>query len=265
MTNITSVRRIIRHFARVSGKSLGIAALAAVTLPLTLSSAAEPQLGKKLIDNLRAARPDIPILSVTESPLPNLYTIELEGGGVLYGTADGTHIISGDMYRIENNDLTNLAEVRREVRRRDLMAEVPAADAWVFAAAGGKPKAVINVFTDVDCHYCRQLHLEVPQLNAMGIEVRYLGYPRAGIGSESYSKIVSAWCSSDRDEALTAAKAGTAIPAKDCDNPIADQYNLGQRVGVTGTPAIITQDGRLIPGYRPAAILAADLGVASGT
>ena len=184
---------------------------------------------------------------------------------MLYGSADGTHIISGDMYRIENNDLTNLAEVRREGRRQELMAAIPAKDAWVFAAAGGKPKAVINVFTDVDCHYCRQLHLEVPKLNAMGIEVRYLGYPRAGIGSESYNKIVSAWCSADRDEALTTAKAGKAIPAKDCDNPIADQYDLGQRVGVTGTPAIITSSGRLIPGYRPAAVLAADLGVTTGS
>jgi len=241
------------------------AGLLIAALPISLGSGAETQLGQTLIENLQRARPDIPILSVTQSPLPNMYTIELEGGGVLYGTADGKHIISGDMYRIENNDLVNLAEVRREVRRRDLMAAVKTDDAWVFAAAGGKAKAVINVFTDVDCHYCRQLHLEVPQLNAMGIEVRYLGYPRAGIGSESYSKIVSAWCSTDRDEALTAAKAGKSIPTKVCENPIADQYNLGQRVGVTGTPAIVTQDGRLIPGYRPAAILAADLGVAAGS
>ena len=260
---MTNFRTTLKGFTSLSAKALGLFTLGAIVLPLTLSSSAEEAFGQKLIDNLRSARPEIPILSVSDSPLPGLYAVELEGGGVLYGTPDGKHIISGDMYRIENNDLVNLAEAQREVRRRDLMAALKADDAWVFAAVGGKPKAVINVFTDVDCHYCRQLHLEVPQLNAMGIEVRYLGFPRAGVGSESYNKIVSAWCADDRDTALTAAKAGQPIPAKDCANPIADQHTLGQRVGVTGTPAIITQDGQLIPGYRPAEILAASLGIAT--
>ena len=260
MSNLQSV---IYSLKNLSAKALGLVALGAILLPITLASSAEEAFGQALIEKLRSARPEIPILSVSESELPNLYAVQLEGGGVLYGTPDGSHIISGDMYRIQNNDLVNLAEVQREVRRRDLMGALKPNDAWVFAAVGNKPKAVINVFTDVDCHYCRQLHLEVPQLNAMGIEVRYLGFPRAGVGSESYNKIVSAWCADDRDTALTAAKAGEPIPTKVCANPIADQHDLGQRVGVTGTPAIITENGQLIPGYRPAKILAASLGIAT--
>ena len=117
------------------------------------------------------------------------------------------------------------------------------------------------MFTDIDCGYCRKLHREIPQLNEMGIEVSYLAYPRAGIGSQSYSKYVSAWCAEDKLGALTLAKNGQEIPAKNCDNPIAAQYELGQQMGISGTPAIVLEDGRLIPGYLNAQKLANALGV----
>src|SRR5690606_13363610 len=126
----------------------------------------------------------------------------------------------------------------------------------------GKPKAVVSVFTDVDCGYCRKLHKEVPQLNAMGIEVRYLAYPRAGIGSESYQKLVTIWCAKDRQTAMTRFKNGEHVATSTCkDNPISDQYTLGDKMGVNGTPALVKVDGELIPGYMPADDLAKTLGV----
>ena len=154
----------------------------------------------------------------------------------------------------------NLAEAKRETVRKDLMAAVDSKDAWVFKPAG-KTKAVVSVFTDVDCGYCRKLHAEVPRLNELGVEVRYLAYPRAGIGSASYNTIVSAWCADDRGTALTDAKAGKTIAAKTCVNPVAEQFQLGQEVGVTGTPAIVTDSGKLLPGYMPADVLAQTLGL----
>ena len=93
----------------------------------TLSSeqvaAAEPQahpqqlLGKKLITRLKKVRPDIPILSVAESPVAGVYAIELEGGTMVYGTADGTHLFVGDLYSIGDDDLVNLAEIGRQQMR----------------------------------------------------------------------------------------------------------------------------------------------------
>jgi thiol:disulfide interchange protein DsbC len=130
----------------------------------------------------------------------------------------------------------------------------------IFPATGTR-KAVINVFTDVDCGFCQKLHQEVPELNRMGVEVRYLAYPRAGVGSPSYAKIVSAWCSQDRNLAITRLKAGESIPDATCENPVADQFELGQSIGVTGTPAIVLEDGTMVPGYQPAAQLAAIAGV----
>jgi len=84
-------------------------------------------------------------------------------------------------------------------------------------------------------------------------------FPRAGLGSPSYKKAVSMWCADDKQQAMTDAKERKPIADKTCDNPIKDQYLLGQEVGVTGTPALVTSTGKLIPGYMPADRLAAML------
>jgi thiol:disulfide interchange protein DsbC len=78
-----------------------------------------------------------------------------------------------------------------------------------------------------------------------------MAFPRAGIGSKSYEKAVSVWCADNQQEAMTAAKLGSDPDPAQCDNPIAEQYQLGQALGVTGTPALLTADGMLIPGYVP--------------
>jgi len=216
--------------------------------------------GQELVSRLKQLRPEIPIENVRPSPIPGIYQLELGGGTVFYGTEDGRYLFAGDLYELGDDDLINLAEQGRTEKRQVLMAAVNVDDMVVFPA-GGTRKAVINVFTDVDCGYCRKLHQEVPRLNELGIEVRYLAYPRAGIGSRAYQKIVSAWCADDPNGAITALKAGESIPDTNCDNPVADQFALGHEVGVSGTPAIVLEDGRLLPGYMPAEDLAETLGI----
>lgn len=216
--------------------------------------------GAKLVAKLKALRPDIPIEAVNLSPLPGIYELKLTGGTVFYGTEDGKYLFAGDLYELGDSELVNLADLGRAENRRELMATVAIEDMVVFPA-NGQRKAVINVFTDVDCGYCRKLHQEVPALNEMGIEVRYLAYPRAGVGSPSYAKIVSAWCAEDPNAAITELKAGNDIPPLSCENPVAAQFDLGHEVGVTGTPAIVLEDGRLLPGYAVAADLAATIGL----
>lgn len=216
--------------------------------------------GQALVSRLKALRPDIPIEGVGLSPVPGIYELRLGGGTVFYGTEDGRYLFAGDLYELREDDLVNLAERGRTKGRRTLMASVSVGDMVVFSPRG-ETKAVINVFTDVDCGYCRKLHQEVPRLNELGIEVRYLAYPRAGVGSTSYQKIVSAWCADDPNEAITTLKAGNSIPDATCDNPVAAQFELGHQVGVSGTPAIVLEDGRLLPGYMPADQLAAAIGI----
>ena len=243
----------------------GIWGAAAVWLPhsATVAHAQDTSAAAEaaaLVAKLKALRPDIPIEGVSKSPLPGIYALELTGGTVFYGTGDGRYLFAGDLYELGDDDLINLADIGRADKRKELMAAVAVSDMVVFPASG-ETKAVINVFTDVDCGYCRKLHQEVNDLNNRGIEVRYLAYPRAGVGSPSYSKIVSAWCAEDPNAAITELKAGNDIPSQTCENPVAEQFGLGQEIGVTGTPAIVLEDGRLIPGYAPAAELAANIGL----
>lgn len=216
--------------------------------------------GSQLVARLKAVRPEIPVAGVFPTPLEGVYALELTNGTVLYGTADGRFLFVGDLYELNDDDLVNLTEDWRTAKRRRLIDAVALDDMAVFPAPG-KRKAVVHVFTDVDCTFCRKLHLEMAAINALGIEVRYLAYPRAGIGSRSYQKIVSAWCSDDRNLAITELKLGNSIPDRTCENPVADHYELGSLVGVTGTPAIVTEDGRLIPGYMTASDLAAAIGI----
>ncbi len=211
----------------------------------------------KIRATFKAGRPDLAIASVEESELPGVYAVTLQSGPVLYSSADGRFFIAGDLYELGPQGIENVAERKLMPQRAELLAAVKRDDMIIFSPEG-ETRGAIYVFTDVDCGYCQKLHREVPQLNAKGIEVRYLAYPRAGLQSPTYAKMLSAWCADDRNEAMNILKTRGKVEPKTCDrNPIAAQFQLGARIGVTGTPAIVTESGRLIPGYKPADQLAA--------
>ncbi len=199
-------------------------------------------------------------VAVSKTDVAGLVVLEYGNGQILYGTADGRHLLAGDLYEFGEDGLVNRTEERRAVRRRDILASVDP-DEMVIFSPKGQVQASVAVFTDVDCSYCRKLHQEMDEINARGIEVRYLAFPRAGVGSRSFEKTVSAWCSDDPHKAITELKLGNSIPDQTCPNPVAAQYELGGAVGVTGTPALVTEDGKLLPGYMPAAQLADALGL----
>ena len=186
--------------------------------------------------------------SINPTPVTGIYEAKF-GTELIYVSADGRYFFSGDL--IDGSTRTNLSEQSRTVERKDMLAKVEEKDAVLFKAKG-EQKHLLTVFTDVDCGYCVKLHKEVNQLNEAGVSVRYLAYPRAGIGSDSYKKIVNVWCADDKLDAMTKSKAGETIAAKECENPVAKEFELGQKLGVNGTPALFTEDGTMIPGYRPA-------------
>jgi thiol:disulfide interchange protein DsbC len=194
--------------------------------------------------------PGTPPTSVRAGPAPGYFEV-IYGPEVIYVSADGLYLMRGDLIDVKTQ--TNLTEERRLSARLKSLAEVGEDKMLVFGPKDAKH--TVTVFTDIDCPYCVKLHQEVPELNRRGIKVRYLAFPRAGLNSPSYRKTVSVWCAADRNQALTDAKAGKAVPDATCDNPVADQYALGQRLGVTGTPTLILDDGQLVPGYVPAARL----------
>ena len=246
------------------------AAVCVVLLGATVAGAEEageaaqaegaPVVNADLADVLKRRLPDVNVTAVEASPIPGFLVVEIEGGVMLHVTEDGSYAIAGVLYALTDQGPVDPFKARWAARRLALLADVPEDQMIVFAPAG-ETRAVLNVFTDPDCGVCRKLHAEVPELNSYGIEVRYLAFPRMGIGSETYDRLVSAWCAEDPQDAITDLKLGRKIPSKSCQNPVAEQYEMGKVVGVEGTPTMVTADGELIGGYVPAAQLAQGLGL----
>ncbi len=186
--------------------------------------------------------------SVKETPVKGVYEV-VYGGEVLYLTGDGNYLLQGSLVDLKNR--VNLTEQTQASYRKKIVAGI-ADDQTIMYKPEGETRHTITVFTDVDCPYCRRLHAEMDQYLKGGVAVRYLLYPRAGYGTPSSDKLVTAWCSEDKQQALTDEKMGKSLPKKTCDNPVQEHLKLGEKVGVTGTPAILLENGQLIPGYRPA-------------
>jgi thiol:disulfide interchange protein DsbC len=184
-----------------------------------------------------------------DSALADFYEIRL-GSRVGYISHDGRYLFEGELYDLDGN--RNLTEASREAARVDLLNGVDASQMIVFAPKDRPAEHTITVFTDVDCGYCRQFHREIDKVNALGIEVHYLFYPRTGPNTESWAKAERVWCAPDRNAALTNAKLGGQLPDATCGStPVAADYDLGNQVGVTGTPSIYTAHGTHIGGYLP--------------
>ena len=189
--------------------------------------------------------------NVQPSDVKGWYTIQ-KGPIVAYVSADGRYLLQGDMIDLEAQ--VNLSDQVRSSMRRDVMARVSSEEVIAFSPA--EVKYSVSVFTDIDCTYCRKLHAEIDQYMANGIEVRYLLYPRNGPSSRSWNTAEQVWCAKDRNYALTQAKLDKDFSTSNCDSSmVADHYLIGQDVGLSGTPAIVFDDGTLLAGYLPPAAL----------
>jgi thiol:disulfide interchange protein DsbC len=226
----------------------------AVAAAQAKGDAAKSQDSVSLIEGrLRALFNELPD-TIAESPLKGIYEA-IYGSEIFYVSADAEHLIRGDLFELAT--LSNLTEERRGDGRLKIMSEIPESSMIVYKAKN--EKHVVTVFTDIDCGYCRKLHKEMAQYNDIGITMRYVAFPRAGANSPSYDKLVSVWCADDPLKAMDAAKNQGKIEQKKCDAPI-DQHMVAVRaLGLTGTPAMVFSDGRLQPGYSPAARLLATL------
>lgn len=191
---------------------------------------------------------------VGAAPFPGFREILLDGQ-VLYVSDDGRYLMQGQPFDLQTRQPAASAGLMEY--RRSLLASVPAGERIVFAPPNAR--YTVTVFTDIECGYCRRMHQDIAEYNRLGIAVEYLAFPRMGMASEDFRNMVSVWCAADRRKALTDAKSGKPVPRKDCTSPVAMHYTLGQRVGVTGTPAVFAPDGTQLGGYVPPAQLRAAL------
>ena len=195
--------------------------------------------------------PRAQIDSIRPAEIKGLYEVAT-GGSIFYSSEDGRFLIQGQMY--DSFAKKNITEHKLANVRKAALDKVGEKNMIIFKPETSKH--YVSVFTDIDCGYCRKLHSEIDQYLDQGITVRYLFFPRAGKGSDSYVKAISVWCADDQQKALTAAKKGEPLDTKTCDNPVDQHMKLGEAFGMSGTPMIVTEKGTILPGYVPAAQLA---------
>ncbi|PIQ37165.1 MAG: disulfide bond formation protein DsbC [Lysobacterales bacterium CG17_big_fil_post_rev_8_21_14_2_50_64_11] len=218
--------------------------LALLSLPALAADRAQEE--KQVREALTTLVPgEMKIESIRPAPMPGFYEAVLSGLTVVYVSADGKYLLQGTLLDMAKRE--NLTEDARATRRRGMLDAVKDDQSIIFSPKG--PKYTVTVFTDIDCGYCRRLHQQMGEYNRLGIAVKYLFFPRAGLGSESFAKAVSVWCSPDRQQALTDAKGGATLASGDCENPVARDYQLGRDVGVEGTPAVYSPEGVQLGGY----------------
>lgn len=231
-----------------------IFAVLALSAVSGLCLAADADADQAIRKTLKAIQPDLPIEAIAESPMQGLYQVQLAGGRMLYASANGEFVMQGYLFQVKDGKALNLTEQSESVAVAKTINAIPLSEMVVFA--GDKPKTHITVFTDTDCGYCQKLHSEVPELNRLGVEVRYMAFPRQGLESAAAKELANVWCAKNPQEAMNRAKTRQAVEAAECANPVAKQYALGQMIGVSGTPAIVLANGKIIPGYQPAPQLA---------
>lgn len=194
---------------------------------------------------------------VRPTPVPGLYELRF-GYRIAYVDASGQFgfLGSGDLQDVSSGE--NLTDSRRAEVRRELLANLDGWDTLDFLP--DETEHELLVFTDVDCGYCRRLHQQMAEYHELGIGVRYVAFPRSGPDTDSWNTMQSIWCSDDRPAALTVAKAGGFVPERQCDSVSVERhFELGRQIGLSGTPALLTPGGELIPGYVPPIRLAAIL------
>jgi thiol:disulfide interchange protein DsbC len=202
--------------------------------------------------NLAEHVPGAKVSRIKETPISGVYEV-IVGSEIYYMDKSARYIINGDLIDLATR--TNFTEEAKTFNRKMKIAELGEENMIVYA-----PRAVdhtITVVTDIDCPYCRRLHSEIDEYMENNVKVRYIFMPLKG--KVDYDKTVSVWCAEDKNLALDIAKAGGELEKASCDNPIARHLKIARELGIRGTPAIILEDGSMLPGYVPVKKLVPEL------
>ena len=200
-------------------------------------------------EGLKNILPDGAVIELIEpSPIPGIYAVYYGDLQPIYVTQDGSFFIYGDIYKININSISNITEKSVAERRKLILQNIPSEELISFKSSNEQFSVI--VFTDVDCGYCRKLHNQIDEYNSLGISINYAAFPRSGLGTSAFTKMVGAWCSNNPKDSMTKLKNNLTLDISFCENqPVSKQYIIGKKLGVDGTPSVFSMDGEMFPGY----------------
>ncbi|MGP1924659.1 MAG: bifunctional protein-disulfide isomerase/oxidoreductase DsbC [Arsenophonus sp. NEOnobi-MAG3] len=184
--------------------------------------------------------------NINPSPIVGL-SIVITNQGLVYVTEDAKYLLEGPIYDLSSQMPVNITN-------QILGKKIEAMTDQMIIFKAQEEKYLVTVFTDVTCGYCKKFHQDIEEYNKKGITVRYLAFPRNGLQQESAKIMTSIWCSANPQKALTDALKGERVfPIGKCKTvDIAAQFNIGHMLEINGTPALVLEDGTIIPGYMDA-------------
>ncbi|WP_019594845.1 DsbC family protein [Thioalkalivibrio sp. ALM2T] len=225
------------------------AALAVFSTPVMATDAIEESMARVI--------PDAEADSIRQTPVDGLYEVRY-GTDILYVSEDGRYLIQGSLVDLETRE--NLTQAALSGVRADMFAAIDDSELVTYSP-NGDTRGVLNIFTDPNCPYCREIHQDLPEYLAAGIKVRYLMFPV--LGRDSPEIMDRIWCADDREDAMDRAKEGDKLNDIDgsCATPQDQHMAMGQQLGLRGTPALITEGGQQLSGYQePQAVIERILG-----
>ncbi len=135
------------------------------------------------------------IETIIESDFPGIFKVYYGDIQPIYVSEGGNYFIYGDMFKIAENEILNITDIEINKRRLDILNNINSKELISFSSDNEIYE--VTIFTDVECGYCRKLHEQINQYNKIGISINYAAFPRSGIGTGAFTKMVGAWCSDE--------------------------------------------------------------------
>ena len=215
------------------------AALAALALVAHGAFADEAAIRKAVAERL----PDFPpIDEISKTPIPGLYELRI-GTDLLYSDERGDHLVQGSL--IDTRTKANLTDARIAKLTAIDFASLPLKDAIVWKQGTGARR--VAVFADPNCGYCKKFERDLQQVK--NVTVYTFLYPV--LGGDSPEKSKNVWCAKDATAAWRNWMLDGAAPPRSmgaCETPLQRNLAFGKKYKITGTPAIVFEDGTRIPG-----------------
>jgi thiol:disulfide interchange protein DsbC len=194
--------------------------------------------------NIAERLPDFPkIDEVSKTPIPGLYELRV-GTEILYTDEHGDHVIEGHL--IETKTRADLTTARIDKLTAIDFASLPLKDAIVWKQGTGARKLV--VFADPNCGYCKKFEKEMQQVK--DVTVYTFLYPI--LGGDSPDKSRDIWCAKDNGAVWRDWMIRGTAPARSlgqCDTAALQRnVTMAKKFRINGTPALVFEDGKRIPG-----------------
>jgi thiol:disulfide interchange protein DsbC len=217
-----------------------LAALAASGLPGVAQAQPEKDIQASFAKNMK-----VEVTDIRKLPFADLYEVLVNGQTIAYTDAKGEVVLVGNLLDVRTR--ANLTEQRQKELLSVDWKSLPLDRAVVYRKGDGSRR--IAVFSDPDCPFCRKLEGEIAGLDNLTVYTFLL--PIAQLHPDAARKANAVWCSKDPGRAwldLMLLEREPAPAPAGCAAPLEEIATLAKKFRINGTPGIVFESGRVVPG-----------------